>query len=200
MKDRFRKLFSNVWTIPNVLTMIRLILIPVFVVVFFSTPHDRNKIAALVIFAAASITDMFDGMLARKLNQITDFGKLFDPLADKVMVVTAMVCQAIIGVFPWIAIIIVGTKEILMMLGGLFMLSRNVVVYSNYVGKTAQVFFIASLLLSFFHPSLEAAEFRVLGMTPDLLLFWITVALSLAALAVYVAGALRTLKAKKEKT
>ena len=69
MKDRFRKLFSNVWTIPNILTMIRLFLIPVFVVVFFSTPHDRNKIAALVIFAAASITDMFDGMLARKLNQ-----------------------------------------------------------------------------------------------------------------------------------
>ena len=87
-----------------------------------------------------------------------------------------------------------------MLLGGLFMLSRDVVVYSNYVGKTAQVFFIASLLLSFFHPSLEAAEFRVLGMTPDLLLLWITVALSLAALAVYVAGALRTLKAKKEKT
>ena len=51
MKDRIRKMFSNVWNIPNVLTMIRLLLIPVFVVVFFSTPHDRNKIAALVIFA-----------------------------------------------------------------------------------------------------------------------------------------------------
>ena len=70
MKDRFRKLFSNVWTIPNILTMIRLFLIPVFVVVFFSTPHDRNKIAALVIFAAASITDMFDGMIARKYNLV----------------------------------------------------------------------------------------------------------------------------------
>ena len=114
MKDRFRKLFTNVWNIPNVLTMLRIILIPVFVAVFFSTPHDRDKIAALVIFAAASITDMFDGMLARKLNQITDFGKLFDPLADKVMVVTAMVCQALIGVFPWIVIIIVGVKELIM--------------------------------------------------------------------------------------
>ena len=146
--------------------MLRIVLIPVFVAVFFSTPREQDRIAALVIFAVASITDMFDGMLARKLNQITDFGKLFDPLADKVMVITALI----------------------------------VVVYSNYVGKTAQVFFIASLLLSFFHPSLEAAEFRVLGMTPDLLLLWITVALSLAALAVYAAGALRTLKAKKEKT
>ena len=199
MKDRIRKLFTNVWTIPNVLTMIRIVLIPVFVAVFFSTPKEQDRIAALIIFAAASITDMFDGMLARKLNQITDFGKLFDPLADKIMVITALICQAVYGVFPWIAIIIVAVKELIMLLGGLFMLSRDVVVYSNYVGKTAQVFFIASLLLSFFHPSLEAAEFRVLGMTPDLLLLWITVALSLAALVVYAAGALRTLKAKKEK-
>ena len=198
MKDRIRKLFTNVWTIPNVLTMLRIVLIPVFVAVFFSTPREQDRIAALVIFAVASITDMFDGMLARKLNQITDFGKLFDPLADKVMVITALICQAVYGVFPWIAIIIVAAKELIMLLGGLFMLSRDVVVYSNYVGKTAQVFFIASLLLSFFHPSLEAAEFRVLGMTPDLLLLWITVALSLAALVVYAAGALRTLKAKKE--
>ena len=196
MKDRIRKLFTNVWNIPNVLTMIRLLLIPVFVVVFFSTPHDRNKIAALIIFAAASITDMFDGMLARRLNQITDFGKLFDPLADKVMVVTAMVCQAVIGVFPWIAIIIVAAKELIMLLGGVFMLSRNVVVYSNYVGKTAQVFFIASLLLSFFHPSLAARNIGLFGLTADLLLLWITVALSLAALAVYAAGSLKTLRAK----
>ena len=196
MKDRFRKLFTNVWNIPNVLTMLRIILIPVFVAVFFSTPHDRDKIAALVIFAAASITDMFDGMLARKLNQITDFGKLFDPLADKVMVVTAMVCQALIGVFPWIAIIIVGVKELIMMLGGIFMLSKNVVVYSNYVGKTAQVFFIASLLLSFFHPSLVAGNVCLFGMTIDCVLLWITVALSLTALVVYAAGSLKTLKSK----
>ena len=198
MKDRFRKLFTNVWTIPNVLTMIRIVLIPVFVAVFFSTPHDQDKIAALVIFAVASITDMFDGMLARKLNQITDFGKLFDPLADKVMVVTAMVCQAVIGVFPWIAIIIVGVKELIMMLGGIFMLSKNVVVYSNYVGKTAQVFFIASLLLSFFHPSLEAGNACLFGITVDCLLLWITVALSLTALVVYAVGALKTLKKNEQ--
>ena len=198
MKDRFRKLFTNVWNIPNVLTMIRLLLIPVFVIVFFNTPHDQNKIAALIIFAAASITDMFDGMLARRLNQITDFGKLFDPLADKVMVVTAMICQAVIGVFPWLAIIIVAVKELIMLLGGIFMLSKNVVVYSNYAGKTAQVFFIASLLLSFFHPGLEAGNVCLLGMTVDRLLLWITVALSLTALVIYAIGAVKTLKAEKE--
>lgn len=198
MKERIRKLFTNVWNVPNALTMLRLVLIPVFVAVFFSVPDGQDRIAALIVFAAASITDMFDGMLARRLNQITDFGKLFDPLADKVMVITAMVCQCIAGVFPWIAVLIVGCKELIMLLGGLFMLSRDVVVYSNYVGKTAQVFFILSLLLSFFHPSLEASSFRVLGLTPDLLLLWITVALALAALVVYGIGAARTLKGKKK--
>ena len=200
MKERFRKLFTNVWNIPNALTMLRLVLIPVFVVVFFSTPRDQDKVAAFIIFAVASITDMFDGMLARKLNQITDFGKLFDPLADKVMVVTAMVCQAIIGVFPWVAIIIVAAKELVMLFGGMFMLSKGVVVYSNYWGKTAQVFFIASLILSFFHPSLAAGNVCVFGLTVDILLLWITVALAIAALIVYAAGAAKTLKNKEPKT
>ena len=199
MKERFRKLFTNVWNIPNALTMLRLVLIPVFVVVFFNTPRDQDKIAALVVFAVASITDMFDGMLARKLNQITDFGKLFDPLADKLMVVTAMVCQAIIGVFPWAAIAVVAAKELIMFFGGMYMLSKGVVVYSNYWGKTAQVFFIASLLLSFFHPSLLAGNVCLFGVTIDLLLLWITVALAIAALVVYTRGALKTLNSNQSK-
>ena len=197
MKERFRKLFTNVWNIPNALTMLRLVLIPVFVVVFFNTPRDQDKIAALVIFAVASITDMFDGMLARKLNQITDFGKLFDPLADKLMVVTSMVCQAIIGVFPWAAIAVVAAKELIMFFGGMFMLSKGVVVYSNYWGKTAQVFFIVSLLLSFFHPSLVKGNVCLFGITIDILLLWVTVVLALAALIVYATGAIKTLNAQK---
>ena len=195
MKEKIRKLFSNIWTIPNVLTILRILLIPVFVVLFFK----GHKIAALCVFCAASLTDMLDGYLARTLNQITDFGKLFDPLADKLMVLTAMVCQGIDGVFPWIAIIIVAVKELVMVLGGVFMLKNDVVVYSNYVGKTAQVFFIASLILSFFHEKFEAGNVVLWGMTPDIILLWITVALAIAAMAVYAAGAIKTIKGNKAK-
>ena len=74
--------------------------------------------------------------------------------------------------------IIVACKELIMMLGGLFMLSRDVVVYSNYVGKSAQVCFIASLILSFFHYRLAGT-----GAQLDIILLWITVALSLVALS-----------------
>ncbi len=190
MKEKIRKLFSNVWTIPNVLTMIRLILIPVFVVLFFSGLRK----AALAVFVAASLTDMLDGYLARKLNQITDFGKLFDPLADKLMVLTAMVCQAIAGVFPWAAVIIVACKELYMVLGGMFMLKRGIVVYSNLIGKAAQVCFIASLVLAFFHDDFVAAGTRLLGLTPDILLLWITVALAILAMIVYTVGAVRKIR------
>ena len=193
MKEKIQKLFSNVWTIPNVLTIIRIILIPVFVVLFFK----GEKIAALCVFCAASLTDMLDGYLARKLNQITDFGKLFDPLADKLMVLTAMVCQTFWGPFPLVAVIIVALKELVMVLGGIFMLSKDVVVYSNYFGKAAQVGFIASLILSFFHDNFLEGNVVLWGMTPDILLLWITVALSVVAMVIYAAGAIKTIKSKK---
>ena len=187
MKEKIRKLFSNVWTIPNVLTIIRIILIPVFVVLFFK----GEKIAALCVFCAASLTDMLDGYLARKLNQITDFGKLFDPLADKLMVLTAMVCQTFWGPLPLVAVIIVAVKELVMVLGGVFMLSRDVVVYSNYFGKAAQVGFIASLVLSFFHKLFAEGNVMLWGLTPDILLLWITVALAILAMTVYAYEAVK---------
>ena len=189
LKEKIRQLFTNVWTIPNVLTMIRLILVPVFVVLFLK----GYKMASLAVFAAASLTDMLDGHLARKLNQITDFGKLFDPLADKLMVLSALVCQGIAGVFPWAAIIIVACKELFMVTGGLLMLKNDVVVYSNYIGKAAQVCFILSLVLSFFHEELAAR-----GVQLDIILLWMTVALALCAMIVYIIESVKTIRKQKE--
>ena len=189
MKERLKKLFTNIWNIPNALTMLRLVLVPVFVVLF----RAGQMKWALAVFVTASLTDMLDGMLARKLNQITDFGKLFDPLADKLMVLTALFCQGFAGVFPWTAIAIVLAKELLMVLGGAFMLGKNVVVYANYFGKTAQVFFILSLVLSFFHE-----ELRAWGVQLDLILLWITVGLALLAMIVYAAEAWKQIRKPKE--
>ena len=176
------------------LTMLRLILIPVFVVLFF----NGQKMAALAVFCIASFTDFLDGFLARKLNQVTDFGKLFDPLADKLMVLTAMICQTFWGPLPLVAVLIVALKELVMVFGGMFMLSKNVVVYANYWGKAAQVGFIASLILSFFHDKFEEENIRVLGMTPDILLLWITVGLAIIAMMVYGVEAIKTIQKNDE--
>ena len=172
--------------------MVRLALVPVFIAVFFSD-LTHNRVIALTIFCLASLTDMLDGYLARKLNQISDFGKLFDPLADKLMVLSALICQGIAGVFPWSAIFIVLGKEILIVVGGAFMLNRGIVVSANYYGKTATVFFMGSLILSFLRDQLP-----VIGGHPlDLILLWVSVALAMLALCVYAVQAWKKIKGTK---
>ena len=188
MRKLFEKYFTDIWNVPNVLTMLRLALIPVFVVLF-ATGHEK---LALLTFLVASFTDFLDGYLARKHNQITAFGKLMDPLADKVMVCTALLCQGIQGVFPWTAIAIVMGKELLMVLGGVFMLRNDVVVYSNMLGKLAQCCFILALTLSFFH-----AEFLAWGFPLDRIILWVSVGMTICALIDYAAGAVKTLRAKR---
>ncbi|NCB35952.1 MAG: CDP-alcohol phosphatidyltransferase family protein, partial [Clostridia bacterium] len=75
------------WNAPNILTMLRLLLIPIYWVLMMVRD---NETAALIVFVTASITDLLDGYIARHFNQVTDWGKLFDPLADKLMVVSVM--------------------------------------------------------------------------------------------------------------
>lgn len=189
LRESMNKYFVDIWNVPNVLTMLRLALIPVFVALF-CTGHDKW---ALITFIVASVTDFLDGYIARKHNLITAFGKLMDPLADKVMVVTALLCQTITGNFPVVAFVIVMLKELMMIFGGAFMLKRDIVVYSNMLGKTAQVAFIAALVLCFWHRELAAVNVPV-----DVWVLWIAVALALAAMIDYAIGAVKMLKQAKK--
>ncbi len=188
MKKLFVKYFTDIWNVPNVLTMLRMALIPVFVALF-AAGHAKW---ALAVFIIASLTDLLDGYIARKYQLITNFGKLMDPLADKLMVCTALICQGVAGVIPWWAILVVMAKEVLMVIGGVFMLKNDVVVYSNMLGKVAMCAFVAALVLSFFH-----AEFAALGCPMDTIILYIAVALTIAAFLDYGRAAIKTLKEKK---
>lgn len=189
MRKLIEKYCTDIWNVPNVLTMLRLVLIPVFVVLY-TTGHNK---LALLTFIIASLTDLLDGYLARKNNQITAFGKLMDPLADKLMVCTALICQGIYGVIPWAAIIIVLVKEVLMVIGAWVMLKNDVVVYSNMLGKVAMCSFVAALVLSFFH-----AEFLALGFPLDRIILWLSIVLTLVALIDYTRAGIKVLKEKKQ--
>ena len=183
MKEKFRSLLAEAWNFPNMLTVFRLILVPIFIMVYL----DGHAYAALFVFTIASITDMFDGYLARKNNQVTSFGKLMDPLADKLLVISALVCHGVRNVFPWSAIIMVVVKEVSMITGGLLMLGKkNVVVHANYWGKTATCAFIGALILGFFHTELQAA-----GLPLDTWFLWIAVTLAYLAAFSYLFGILR---------
>ncbi|MBQ8202157.1 MAG: CDP-diacylglycerol--glycerol-3-phosphate 3-phosphatidyltransferase [Clostridia bacterium] len=172
------------------LTMIRMALIPLFVVLH-AAGHDK---LALLTFCVASATDWLDGYIARKHNLVTDFGKLMDPLADKLMVCTALVMQGIKGVFPIVAIVIVILKEATMIYGSSYMLHHGIVVYANMWGKMAQVSFIAALVLSFWHE-----DFTGMTVPIDRVFLWIAVVIAVIALIDYTIAALRTLKELRQK-
>ena len=119
-------------------------MVPVMAVVF----HRHGALYALGVYALASLTDVLDGYIARRFNQISDVGKLLDPLADKLMVVTMLVMLVIKGYLPMWVPIAVGLKELIMVLGAALLLKgKDVVVMANKFGKTATAAFFAGIVL-----------------------------------------------------
>lgn len=133
--------------LPNKLTMLRVIMIPFFVVFMLVdiTPYD--KWIALTIFVAASLTDLADGKIARKYNLITNFGKFMDPLADKLLVCSAMIALIELGRIPaWIVIVIIAREFIIS--GFRLVASDNgVVIAASYWGKFKTVSQMAMVIL-----------------------------------------------------
>ena len=138
---------------PNKLTVARMILVP-FLVVFLLTGWggEANRWICLAIFVAASVTDWFDGHLARKYNLITNFGKFMDPLADKLLVCSAMICMIEVDKLPaWVVIIIIG-REFIISGFRLIAAENGIVIAANYWGKfktVSQMIMIILLMLDF---------------------------------------------------
>lgn len=175
--------------VPNALTLLRVLLIPVYVWLFC----NGQKYVALAVFVVACLTDLLDGYLARRNHQVTSFGKLMDPLADKLMVITVMLSQMFVGVAPWPAVAILLAKECYMVLGGYLLLRHGIVVYSFMIGKVAHCLFIASLVLMFFHEWFLAV-LPGWWMTPDQIMLWAAVACTLAAMVFYTAWSVKRAK------
>ena len=91
---------AGLWNVANVLTMVRIVLVPVFVG-FLLAGGTAGRLAALATFCVASLTDLLDGRLARSRGLVTDFGKIADPLADKALTGAALVCLSALGELPW---------------------------------------------------------------------------------------------------
>ncbi len=134
------------WNVPNVLTIIRLLLIGVFLYLFLV---PKNYIAAVIVYAIAAITDVLDGYIARKYNQVTDFGKLADPLADKLMLLAALFCLTYVGYIHWVFLAFVVVRDLALIIGSAFLLKHKVVVYARIWGKLSTGFFNLGVVLSF---------------------------------------------------
>ena len=139
-----------IWTIPNILTVIRILLTPVFVMAYTS----ENFNLAWILFAVAGLTDALDGFLARIWNQRTRLGALLDPLADKTLLVTSFICLSINGWIPdWLTILVVSRDAII--LGGLAVLNfwgvnvknRIKPIWISKFTTAAQIFLVIFVML-----------------------------------------------------
>lgn len=148
MKVSKKELFN----IPNILTYIRIICVPAFVLTFFLIPKTSfvNVYVALAIFLFASITDVVDGKIARKYNLTSDIGGVLDPLADKLLQVAVIVCLTVVGNIHWIIPVLIGVKELYMVVGGIFLAGKNIVGKANFYGKAAAFIFSIAILMAFF--------------------------------------------------
>ena len=138
--------------IPNILTIFRLCLIPVYIAVFALSGESKNS--AAIIFIAASITDVLDGYIARKFNMTTKVGQLLDPLADKLMQLTVVISLLIADILPLWFVVILAIKECLMIAGGALLYSQKKYVKSNIFGKlNTVILFLAMVMMFYVHTS-----------------------------------------------
>lgn len=165
--------------LPNKLTMFRVILIPFFVVFMLTDfAGEASKWIALGIFIVASLTDLLDGKIARKYNLVTNFGKFMDPLADKLLVCSALICLVELSRIPaWIVIIIIA-REFVISGFRLIASDNGVVIAASYWGKFKTTFQMVMVCL------MIADISRIQIFT--LAIMWIALALTVISLVDYL--------------
>ncbi len=130
--------------IPNILTIIRLLLIPVMVSFFLS----GHIILALITYVIASITDVVDGFIARHFNMITDLGKILDPIADKLLQYAALLCLWHINVIPYWIVVVFLTKEVLIGIGCIKLLKKDIIIPAKWFGKLSTCIFFLAIIVA----------------------------------------------------
>ena len=165
--------------LPNKLTVVRMVLVPFFVAaLLLSKTNDSLKWVALALFVIASLTDFADGYIARKYNLITNFGKFMDPLADKILTISGMICLIELGRIPsWIVVIIVA-REFIISGFRLIATEHGIVIAANYWGKFKTTFQMIMIILMIMNiPQLQILTDIVM---------WIALALTLISLWTYI--------------
>ncbi|MFF4773486.1 CDP-diacylglycerol--glycerol-3-phosphate 3-phosphatidyltransferase [Microtetraspora fusca] len=155
----------STWNIANALTIVRLVIVPVFTVFLFME-GEGWRFAALGVFLIASLTDQLDGWLARRYGLITDFGKIADPIADKALIGAALVSLSLLGEMPWWVTIVIISREAGVTLLR-FIVIRHGVIPASYGGKVKTVLQIVAIAL------------YILPQAPDVLR-WLSMGLALA--------------------
>ncbi len=155
---------KEILTIPNLLSLFRLILVPVYVVIYLSATEPIHYTIAGLILAVSCLTDLIDGKIARHFNMISTVGKILDPLADKVTQFTLTVCLAIKHPVLWIIASLLVVKEFFQLIAGAIFLRKGKMLTGALMsGKVCTTVLFVSLILLVLMPSLS-----------DAVIFWVT--------------------------
>ena len=158
---------------PNKLTILRVIMIPFFVFFMLADMGNAGKYTALVLFIAASLTDTLDGYLARKYNQVTNFGKFMDPLADKLLVCSALICLMDVGKLPsWAVIVIISGFRLVAS-------DNGIVIAASWWGKSKTISQMVMIILMI-------ADFGGVFGTLETILLYVAVILTVVSMIDYI--------------
>lgn len=185
---------GKIFTIPNFLTLLRIVSVPVytyFLIASKGTNLTYVYIAFGILVASAS-TDLFDGFIARRFNQVSDLGKLLDPVADKLMSVAALIGLTVIGYIHWAFVALIAFKEGMQLLFGLFLLKKKIIIPANIYGKVAMWALSLGIMLSFFHTVMAEKVFYL-----DWIVLGIGVAIAYVAFVNYAILYFKKTKAAK---
>ena len=176
MKYEGEKMFKYV---PNILTILRFLFIPIILYFIFV----GNYILGFIFFTISGITDILDGFIARQYNLFSNFGKLMDPLADKLTQISVLSSLVIVDIIPvWILAIVV-LKELIMVIGASFLYGKDVVVYSKWYGKLATVLFYLAIVVSLVIKQLDLTGWLYYL---DIVIYCIALVVTVFSLIMYV--------------
>ena len=170
---------ENIWNLPNVLTMVRLVLVPIFIILVLNGSVGAMW-AALVVFVVAACTDLYDGKIARERGIVTDWGKIWDPIADKALTLGAFVVLSIAGLVPWWFTVVVAARELGITWMRSRLLKRGIVVAANSGGKAktvSQMFLIVFLVFPW--DSVWGVSNALFDVTGLAVVRWVLIAIAL---------------------
>jgi cardiolipin synthase (CMP-forming) len=146
---------DRILTVPNALTLVRFLLVGVMVIEFIR----KKPIIAMIVYFTAAATDLLDGYIARRFNQISNVGKAMDPVADKLMTISALVCMFIRHYLTTGVLVVIIVKEALMILGGvlIYFVFKKVVI-ANLYGKIAAAAYFLAISLLFLHDYVQPVD------------------------------------------
>ncbi|WBY63775.1 MAG: CDP-diacylglycerol--glycerol-3-phosphate 3-phosphatidyltransferase [Thermocaproicibacter melissae] len=188
--------------LPNKLTVLRVVLVPVFAVLVLYSFLPYHTVWALVVFLAASLTDHYDGKIARERNLVTNFGKFLDPLADKLLVITALVCFLQLDLADvWCVLIIIARELLVTSIRLLALDAGGIVIPANKWGKAKTVSQMAAILFILTYRSVK----ELMAFTGSVLpveivgtaLLWIAAALTVVSGVIYMKQNMHLILAEK---